>query len=289
MKCPRCGADNADRAERCYLCELPLAGGGTAGEPPAPEERIQPQYPPQGTQAGMVPPGQQAAPPPGAQGMGYQLPPGAYPGGIQPPPPPSKGPNTVKIIIGVLVILLVVIIAVGAFFLLRGKTYSVEVPTPPGYKEASESDFDSARESIESGSGDAALDYLFINNAGDSFVFVAHQDFFLEELPPEDPEEAERYYNENRDEILSDMNLGFETSGVPGSLDVDEYNTMSLGSGDTALHFAISMNIQDLTMTMDAFIAVKGKTMFMVIVQGFGTANLRDTLDHIAQNITFSD
>jgi hypothetical protein len=24
MKCPRCGADNSDRAERCYLCEQPF-------------------------------------------------------------------------------------------------------------------------------------------------------------------------------------------------------------------------------------------------------------------------
>jgi len=252
---------------RCYLCEYTFAAGDTAPEPPGAE-----------------------GPPPPMTGVSYQPPPpGAYPAGYQPPLPADKAPVNVKVIVGVLVVLLVAAIGVGAYFLIRGKTYTVSVPTPPGYEEASQSDFEAAEESIKSETEDAALDYLFINSTGDSFVFVAHQKFYLTETPPDDPEEAERYYNENRDELMDEMNLGFETSGMGGNLDVEEYETMRLGSGDTALHFVISMNIQDITLDMDSFLVVKGKTMFMVIVQGFGTADLEETLDYIAQNISFSE
>ena len=291
MKCPRCGADNAERSVRCYLCEYTFVAGDTAPEPPGAEGPPQPQYPPPGVPEGLASPGLQAGPPPPMMGTGYQPPPpGAHPAGFQPPPAAPKGPPTVKVIIGILVILLVVIVGVTAFFLIRGKTYSVSVPAPPGYEAADEQTLEAAKESMHDEAEDADLDYLFVNGAGTSFVFVAHQRFYLTETPPDDPEEAERYYNEHKNELMEEMNLGFETAGgMSGDIAVGDYETMRLGTGDTALHFSMSLTVQGVSMDMETLIVVKGKTMFMVIVQGFEDTGLRSALDYLAQNITFSE
>lgn len=292
MRCPRCGAENAERADRCYLCELPFTGIGTTEEPPAPEQRVQPQYPPQGTQAGMVLPSQQAVPPPGAPGPGYQPPPGAYQGGVQPPPPPPKGPNTVKIIVGALVALLVIIIGVGAFYLTRGKTYNIKASPPPGYQEASEELFDDFNETMKEGSEDIEVDELFVDNGQTNFIIVASMDMppTIGEKPPsgDDPEEMEQWFYDNRDEWEDAFNSSFtEGTGGMGSVESDLFQVERLATGDAVLHMATTVGFMNDSIAVETLWAIKGRTVFFIALMGKSPSS--QTVESLKESITFEE
>jgi hypothetical protein len=189
-----------------------------------------------------------------------------------------------KTVIGILVVVLLIALGVGAYFIIRGKTYTVSLPAPPGYEEAGEDLFEDAEKSLKSGGGDFKLDYLFINSTMTSFIFVAHQRFFLEETPPDDPDAAEEYYLENRDEIMADLNVGLTEEDVGGN--IGEYSVESIAAGDTGLRIKLSLTIEQTQMDMDMLLVVKGKTMFMVIVQTFGS-DASETMEYIKENIRF--
>ncbi len=264
MKCPRCGADNADRAERCYLCEYPFTASSDAGEPPAPEERLQPRYP---------------APPPGV-----------YAPGFQPPPPAPKGPMTVKIIIGVLVLLLIVILGVGAFFYLKGKTYSIEFPPPPGFSEAEEELVEELKETMEEGDDDIVVDKLLIDAGMSNFVIAVHSDIpvspAVDTPSGDDPEEMEEWFYDNEDEWVESFNTGIiEGAGVPSEIDL--YQVERLATGDAVLHMVTSLDMMGTPFTVEVLWVIKGRTAFAVILEGLSIEN--DTVEFLKENIAFAE
>ena len=294
MRCPRCGADNADRAQRCYLCEYPFATSGAEGEPPSPEEHVQPQYPPPGAQGGLTPPGPQAGPPPPMTGTGYQAAaPGAYPAGYQPPPPAAKGPLNVKVIIGVLVVLLVVIVGVAAFFFLQGKTYNINVPPPPGYKEADQEMVDELKDTMSEGSEDIEIDEIYIDDSTTNFVIVASMD-----IPPslgsdtpsgEDPEEMEEWFYDNKGEWVEAFNTGLVqgAGGLGASAGIDLYEVERLVSGDAALHIATTIDLGQASFIVDTLWIIKGDSAFFVVVEGLNPG--AKTLESLKESITFEE
>lgn len=284
VKCPRCGADNADRAEWCYLCEYPFAPGSGEAVPPAPDEAATAQYPPPGE----VPPGQQAVPPPPVGGVAYQPPPpGAYAPGYQPPPPPSKGPVTVKAIIGVLILVVIVVLAVGAYFFLRSDYYKIEVSIPPGYKQADDYMISEVEELMESELEDFELDYLWIDDSMSNVIFIYHMDIpaFSTGAPPsDDPDEMEEWFYENEEEWVDE----FETGAVlQGGLapDTNLYQVERLTTGDAVLHMAMSMNMMNTPYYTDILVIIKGDTAFFIRLEGLSN-NLK-TVEFLEQNITF--
>lgn len=283
MKCPRCGADNAERAARCYLCEYPFSSNQAGEEPPAPDEAARAQYPP---------PGQQAVPPPtvGEPGGYQQPPPGVYQAGFEPPPPPPKGPATVKIIIGALVALLIVVVGVGAYFLTRGKTYDIVCSAPPGYQEADQELLDELKETMEAGSEDIAVDGLYMDAAMTNFLIVAHQDMssLLGTDAPsgEDPEEMEEWFYANKDEWVEAFNTGIiEGAGMPS--EVDLYQVERLATGDAVLHMATSIAVPGMgtSLKIESLWIIKERTAFLVMLQGLSPS--QDTIEFLKENITF--
>jgi len=240
----------------------------------------------------MVPPGQQAVPPPGPPGMGYQQPPGAYPGVIQPPPPPPKGPNTVKIIIGVLVALLVVIIGVGAYFLMRGKTYDINVSPPPGYKEASPEMLDQFKESMSEGSDDIEVDAVYLDNSMGNFIIVASMDMplLIKDKPPsgDDPQEMEEWFYEYQDEWEEAFNSSFVGDvGMAGAVTTELYQVERLAVGDAVLHMTISVSALNTTMTMDTLWIMKGRSAFFIALMGESPSS--QTIEALKESISFGD
>ncbi len=284
MKCPRCGADNAERAERCYLCEHQFANSG-AGEPPAPDERVQPRPPAMGVQAGMVPPGQQAGPPP-PPGAPYQVPPpGAYPPAYQ-PPPTKGGTKNIKVIIGALVGVLIVAVAVGAFFLMRGKTYAIDVPAPPGYHAASEEEFRSAKEDMETGEDDIVLEALFYDSTRQNLIMVLHEDvLFLDAPSGDDPEEMEQYFLDNKDELSQQFNTGIMEGGG-GLTTLDKYEVGRLAVGDAYLYMVTSIDMNGGTLRLDSMWIFKGDSAFAIIITGVNP-RVTEIVEFLEENVTF--
>jgi hypothetical protein len=286
VKCPRCGADNADRAERCYLCEYPFAQAAGTGEPPAPDEAVQPRYAPPVE----VAPGQQAAPPAPIQGIAYQPPPpGAYAPGYQPPPPATKGPVTVKVVIMAVVVVVGLILAIGAYFLLRSDLYRIEVPTPPGYEVASDEVYDELNKSMDAESEDIEIDYLFVDNTQSNFVIVAREDIpttFSSDAPPsDDPEAMEEWFNENKDEWVDAFEEGVALGGGMSS-ELDVYEVERLAVGDAVLHMAMSVGVMNTPFYIDTLWIVKGDTAFFILIEGLNKNP--DTVEFLKENITFT-
>jgi hypothetical protein len=288
MKCPRCGADNADRAERCYLCEYPFAKAAGAGEPPAPDEAVQLQYAPPGE----VTPGQQAAPPAPIQGIAYQPPPpGAYAPGYQPPPPATKGRVPVKVVVMALVVVVGLILAIGAYFLLRRDLYRIEVPTPPGFEEASDEVYEELKGAMEGSSDteDVDLDYLFTDESESNIVIVVRRDIpttFSSDAPPtDDPEAMEEWYNANQDEWVEDLKTEVAMSGIISS-EVDLYEVERLATGDAVLHVAMTAKGYNTpNLYIDTLWIIKGDTAFFILIEGLNK-NAK-TIDFLKENVTF--
>ena len=285
MKCPRCGADNAERAERCYLCEYDFTKSGAGGQAPAPDEPMQPQYPPQGTQAGIAPPGPQAGPPPPPGGAYQGPPPGAYPPAYQ-PPPTTGGARNLKVIIGVLVAVLVVALAIGAFFLLRGKTYSIDVPAPPGYQAADEDIFREMQESMESGEEDIVLDAVFTDSTGQNIIMVLHEDIlFLDTPSGDDPDEMEQYLNDNKEEISQEFNTGIMSGGAEDTR-LEKYEVGRLAAGDAYLYMVTSIDMMGTTLRLDSMWIFKGDSAFAIIISGVNPRS-SEIVEFLEANITF--
>lgn len=292
MKCPRCGADNADRAERCYLCEYGFSPGDGDLEPPAPHEAARVPYPAPGVQEGGPVPGQQAVPPPPVMqpGGSQPPPPGAYPAGYQPPPPAPKGPATAKIVIGILVAVLIAVVGVGAYFLTRGKTYDITVPAPPGYEVADQEMLDELKKSLQSGSDEIVLDQVFMDATMTNFIIVAHQDIPVSlgsDTPSgDDPEEMEEWFYENKEEWIDAFNTGIiEGSGVPSEIDL--YQVERLATGDAVLHMVTTLDLMGTAFTVETLWVIKGRSAFFLMVEGLNPGS--DTVDFLKENITFQE
>ncbi|MEW6554400.1 MAG: hypothetical protein AB1384_08955 [Actinomycetota bacterium] len=290
MKCPRCGADNADRAAWCYLCEYPFAPDAGAVEPPAPDEAIQARYVP----TGAVPPAQQAAPPSPVGEVSYQPPPpGAYAPGYRPPPAAGKGPVTARVVVMALVLVLLVALGVGAYFLLRSEYYSIEVPTPPGFEPASDDLVDELKEAVESSSDteDVEVDYVFTDASESNFIFVARRDIpvtLSTDAPPSgDPEAVEEWYYENQDEWIEELRAEIAMSGIISS-EVALYEVERLATGDATLHMAMTASgFNTPTLYIDILWIIKGDTAFFILVEGLNSNP--KTIDFLKENITFKE
>ena len=284
MKCPRCGADNAEQAEWCYLCEYPFAGGtdpvampptgeGDAARPPAAD----------GT------PYRAPGPPPVAPTAAYgpqPPPPGALPPGFG-PVPAKRGVSSTKAGIGLAVGLVVIIAGLLSFFLLRGKTYTINVPVPPGYARADEKMMDEAKKSLQETAEGVVLDEAFIDEVNTNFVFVLHRDVPFSDAPSgKDPEEMERYFYEHKDEWVEAFASGIVESGPELSPQLEKYEVLRMDSGDAALHMTTSLGIQQYSFTVDTLWIIKESSAFAVVVEGLDPRG-EEVIEFLLENITF--
>jgi hypothetical protein len=211
-----------------------------------------------------------------------------YVEGYVPPPPAPKGPATVKIVIGVLIAGLLAIITVGAFFLFRGKTYSIEAPQPPGYEVADQELLDEMDEAMEASQEDIEVDALFVDASISNFVIVAHQNVpvsFGSDTPSgDDPEEMEAWFYEHEDEWVDAFNAGIMAgAGVPSGIDL--YQVERLATGDAVLHMATSIDVMDTSFKVETLWVIKGRTAFFIMVEGLSPRS--DTIEFLKENITF--
>jgi hypothetical protein len=189
------------------------------------------------------------------------------------------------VIIGVLVAVLVVAVAVGAFFLLKGKTYSINVPAPPGYQAASEEEFRLMKESME-GEDDIELEAVFYDSTGQNIVMVLHEDVLFRDTPSgDDPEEMEQYLLDNKEEISREFNTGIMEGGG-GTTTLDVYEVGRLAAGDAYLYMVTSVDMMGATLRLDSMWIFKGDSAFAVIISG---ANPRaaEIVEFLEDNIAF--
>jgi hypothetical protein len=190
----------------------------------------------------------------------------------------------------VLVLVIGVILAVGAFFLLRSDLYTIEVPTPPGYEVASEDLVDDLKESMDTESEDIEIDYLFVDDSMVNFVIVARQDIptaFSSDAPPtDDPEKMEEWYYDNKDEWVDAFNEGVALGGGISS-ELQTYEVERLATGDAVLHMAIAIEVMSTPFYLDTLWIVKGDSAFFILVEGMNSNP--DTVEFLKENITFKE
>ncbi len=287
MKCPRCGADNAEQAEWCYLCEYRFSGepgaampegGAAAGTAPAieaPGEAASPPYsaPPQAVQ-----------PPPAPAGRAPF--PGALPPGIRPSPAGKRVPRNVFAL--VLVVALAVIAAgLLAFFLLRGRTYTIKVDPPPGYSRADEDMVREAEKGLADSAKGVSLDEVFIDDSRTNFVFVLHQDVPFSDAPSgKDPDEMEKYFYDHKDEWTEAFSSGMLEAQPDLNPRLEKYEVIRLAGGEAALHMTTSIGIQQYAFTVDTLWIIKESSAFAIVVEGLDPNGV-EVIEFMRQNVTF--
>ncbi len=283
MRCPRCGAENAEQAEWCYLCQYRFSGEWEASTV-APESEAGAVPPPAASAPEFaVPP--QAFPPPPAPAM-HAPPPGAQAPGLRPAPPRKNIPTN---IIALVLVVALAVIAAGllTFFLLRGKTYTIKVPTPPGYAKAGEDMMEEARKSLEGSEKGITLDEAFIDESNVNFIFVIHQDVPFSGAPSgKDPEEMERYFYEHKDEWTEAFNSGLFEAGSDLNPELERYEVIRLACGDAALHMTTSLGIQQYSFLVDTLWIIKESSAFAIVVEGMDPQGDK-VVEFLRQNVTF--
>jgi len=197
---------------------------------------------------------------------------------------------TVKVVIAVLVVVVGLILVVGAYFLLRPDLYSIEVPTPPGYQVAGDDVVDDLKETMDTGTDDVEIDYLFADASMSNFVIVARQDIptvFSSDAPPsDDPEAMEEWYYENKDEWVDAFKEGIAMGGGISS-DMDIYEVEQMATGDPVLHMAMTMQVMNTPFYLDTLWIVKGDSAFFILVEGLNKNP--KTIEFLKENITFKE
>lgn len=302
MRCPRCGAENAESAQRCYLCEHPFTdypadlGAGSGGEPAwgAPPTSVPPaaaptygeppgaSAPSQGEPPGAGP----GYPPPPGAAAGYQPPPpGAYPPDIK-PVPPAKAPSRTRLAVIATVVVLAIAGAVAAFLLTGNKVPKIKVGTPPGWEIADEEMKAQFKEEAQTESGDMELDYLFVRDGGESVIAVAHGNAYIADVPDsEDLATVENFFMQEKDAIYEQFEGVASFPGV--NISLDEYEVRELACGLPALFMRISLNSQSDSLVQDYIFMFKNKTGFFAIVSSMGTAGNAEEIDFLTSNISF--
>lgn len=287
VKCPRCGAENAEKAEWCYLCEYDFAEGAGTGETSPPRDFAGVPASPADPSGGIPPPAAptQAVPPLSPQFPKTQ-PMGAYPPGF-PTAPTGKRVSTNKIALVLVIALTVIAAGLLAFFIMRGKTYTITVPPPPGYTEASGNMIDEARKSLEGGGKGIGLDEVFIDASETNFVFVMHQNVPFTDAPSgEDPDEMERYFYDSKDEWTEAFASGILEAGQEFAPELERYEVIRMASGDAALHMTTSLGIQQYSFTVDTLWIIKEKSAFTIVVEGLDP-NGEEIVEFLSENVTF--
>lgn len=289
MRCPRCGAENAESAQWCYLCEYPFtdssaeAGAGQGEEPgwgaPPPPPTAVPTY---GEPPGAGP---LYATPPG-DGAGHQLPPpGAAPPAFQ-PIPPARGPGRGKLAVIAAVVLLAIAGAVIAFLALGSKAPSIKVDAPPGWEVAGEELEEQFKEESQAESNNMELDYLFVKDAGKSVIAVAHGNAYITDVPDnEDFATVKDFFMREKDTLYEQFESLASYPGVNVSLDV--YEVKELSCGLPALFMRISMSSRTDSLVQDYIFMFKDNTGFFAIVSSMGTAGNAEAIDFLTRNISF--
>lgn len=290
MKCPRCGAENAEQAEFCYLCEHPFAEGSEAGADVT-----------QGASHGIPPsqagaPGSSAPPPPPAAPQ-HAAPPPPYQGkqllspGATPPAfgtaPAKKGLAYKTIAMATVAVLVVIAAGLVAFFLTRGRTYTIKVPTPPGYSKADDEMIEEAKKSFKGDAKSITIDALFVDEANTNFVFVLHQDVPFSDAPSgKDPEEMERYFYEHKDEWTEAFASGILEAGSDLNPQLEKYEVIRLASGDAALHMTTSLDIQQYSFLVETMWIIKESSAFAIVIEGLDPDG-SEVVEFLRQNISF--
>lgn len=301
MKCPRCGADNAERAPWCSLCQYRFGETATGEAPsdslydPAPQYQpgydAAPQYQ-QGPAAYPPTPGGQVYPPNvpiQPSGYGYPPPPGAYPPGYQPVPTSQGLSGSARVLIGILAILLFLALIGVGIFIITNKSATIQVPIPPGYQEASDSEKKSTEASMKANEPGLVLDNLYMSNNMDSAIIVFHEKMPLAEKPSStDPNYLKEYYDKNKDEVLKAFAGGFEqAAGLGVDADIGVYEVEQLACGDGALHLTIEVSVGRNSLFMDMLLIIKGSTGFCVALEAPDDAGMEATTQFLKDNISF--
>ncbi len=262
MKCPRCGADNAEQAPWCSLCQYAFQENpGGAIPPELPGEAQQYQPPPGAYQEQ----GGQAYPPNVSPGQyGYPPPPGAFPPGYAPPAPSHGLSASTRVLAGMVIMLVFLGLLAGAIYLITNKTATITVPVPPGYQEVSVKEKDAMEKSMQTKASEVVVDNYLTNESGDGVIVVFHQKMSLAEAPPEDPKKMEEFYNMNKDEVMHAFAGGFEqAAGYGVDAKISLYQVEKLTCGDSALHLSIDVSMGRNAMVMNMSSSRRGARAFV--------------------------
>lgn len=247
--------------------------------PGAPGEPVQPQYPQSDPLAGYPPPQSGYTP-------GYPTPmPGGYPPGYG-AAPPAKGSNTIKVLVGVLLVLVVIAIVGAALVFTFGKAATINVPTPPGWKSASEEVAADFEKEAEKGGQDVSVDYLFTDGTLGNSIAIGHGKAYIMDSPDgEDLESIEDFFMDNKSELVDQLESAYQMSGI--SLTLKVYAVEELSCGVPALFMSLMLSVQGSSASQDYMLCFKGKTMFFAVITKEGSKESQAEVDFLKENISF--
>jgi hypothetical protein len=291
MKCQRCGADNSDQAEWCYLCEYPfrknVPGEGVSGTP---QESVPPLYsqPGQARDYPQSMPGQTPGypqPMPG-QPPGYPPPPpGVYPPGY-PMAPPEKDSKTTRVLIGILAIIGIIVIGGAALYLTLGKSATIQVPIPPGWENAPESQRAELEASSSQQGQDVTIDYLFSDGSLANFIAVGHGKAYIMDSPSSnDLKDIEDFFTRHKDELKGEFEMTYKAMGANFAL--KSYEVKEMSCGIPALLMSITASNEGTYISQDFLFSFKDNTMYFAIVNKMGSKTDQQELDYLVENISF--
>lgn len=262
MRCPSCGAENPQGAAWCYLCNQPLAGEGA----PAP---------------GGAPPVSPVPPPP-SPGMRPTYGPSAP---LPAAPPARGGPSTVRILVGILVVLALLGSVLAAVFFLAQKTTAIKVPAPPGWEAADQETLDRFRKAT--GQEDqVTIDHLFTDGSLTNFIVVAHGDVYIMDSPEgEDLASVEDFFYQHKPELIEEMERAYSEERV--SVEVKTYEAREMACGIPALHMDLLASGAGMYVEQYFLFFFKDDIMYFAIVNKAGSEGVQEEADFLAENISF--
>src|SRR4030042_3601970 len=273
LKCPRCGADNAEQAPWCSLC----------------------QYAFQEQQGGMVPPEQQyespsvpyqqqaQVPPPGVpQQQGYGPPPGAYSPGNAPPESKRGLSGSTRVLAGIIFFLLFFALVGGGLYYIFHKTAQIQVTPPPGWKDADEKAKETAEDSVVQGNN-VKMDYLFSDGTLTNTIVTAHGDFFQMQTPDSDKyEDVKAFFEEHEDEYINQLKAS--SSAIDAGLKTTEAEVVEMACGIGAIHVGFAIRANGISLNMDYLDFYKKGSEYVTIVVTMGNEGNQEEVDHLINN-----
>lgn len=266
VKCPRCGADNADGAAWCNLCEYRFRDekrGSVRGEtalPGVPEEAgaFYSETLPQPTPNRMPPPHRT----------------------------PTRGePPAVRVLVGILAALGIIGAVLAVIFITLGKSVKIQVPAPPGWEAADQKTMDSFKNTTSQGSK-ITIDYLFTDGSLSNFIAVVHGNAYLTDFPEnEDLATVEDFFARHKSELLGQLEESYRRANA--DVNVETYEVKKMACGIPALHLDLVASAGGLSLQQYFLFFFKEDTMYFALVNKMGGQGAEEEIQFLSDNISF--